>query len=290
MKKTYRSILILVTLIIFLIMCLIKAKTIGNLIIEYSLLFLTSYYPVSFIFFIISSLFISYDLIGKVNKIIPINASKIYIFLLSLISGFPSGAKYTKDLLMNKTISYNEAKKIIMFAHFPNPLFVLGVIGNIVGRILSKNILLSVILSNLIICIFIKEKSIIMNEKISEKDFTDNLTNSIKSSFETIMMVYGISLFFYLWFALITNIIPCSPIIYVLLAGLFDLTKGVFATVMISSDILKSILILIFISFGGISIHMQVKSILSDNRLYLEYIKGRFIGTFLAIIIFFILS
>ena len=214
MKKTYRSILILVTLIIFLIMCLIKASSIGSLIIEYSLLFLTSYYPVSFIFFIISSLFISYDLIGKVNKIIPINASKIYIFLLSLISGFPSGAKYTKDLLMNKTISYNEAKKIIMFAHFPNPLFVLGVIGNIVGRILSKNILLSVILSNLIICIFIKEKSIIMNEKISEKDFTDNLTNSIKSSFETIMMVYGISLFFYLWFALITNIIPCSPIIY----------------------------------------------------------------------------
>ena len=101
-------------------------------------------------------------------------------------------------------------------------------------------------------------------------------------------MVYGISLFFYLWFALITNIIPCSPIIYVLLAGLFDLTKGVFATVMISSDILKSILIIIFISFGGISIHMQVKSILSDNRLYLEYIKGRFIGTFLSVIIFFI--
>ena len=162
MKKTYRSILILVTLIIFLIMCLIKAKTIGNLIIEYSLLFLTSYYPVSFIFFIISSLFISYDLIGKVNKIIPINASKIYIFLLSLISGFPSGAKYTKDLLMNKTISYNEAKKIIMFAHFPNPLFVLGVIGNIVGRILSKNILLSVILSNLIICIF--QKSVMLKK------------------------------------------------------------------------------------------------------------------------------
>ena len=85
MKKTYRSILILVTLIIFLIMCLIKAKTIGNLIIEYSLLFLTSYYPVSFIFFIISSLFISYDLIGKVNKIIPINASKIYIFLHNVV-------------------------------------------------------------------------------------------------------------------------------------------------------------------------------------------------------------
>ena len=289
MKKTYKSILILVTLVIFLILCLIKAKIIGNLIIEYSILFLTSYYPVSFIFFIISSLLISYDLIGKARHVLATNTSKLYVYILSLISGFPSGAKYIKDLLNNKDITYNEAKKYLLFAHFPNPLFVLGTISNILNNNLSKTILLSIIISNTIIFLFIKSDNSLINKKKEEKDFTSNLTISINSSFNTIIIVYGISLFFYLWFALITNSFSFSPIIYVLLAGIFDLTKGVFSSIILSSELLRAFLILIFFSFGGISIHMQVKSILNDNNLYLDYIKGRFWGTFLAIIIFFML-
>ena len=289
MKKTYKSILILVTLVIFLILCLIKAKIIGNLIIEYSILFLTSYYPVSFIFFIISSLLISYDLIGKARHVLATNTSKLYVYILSLISGFPSGAKYIKDLLNNKDITYNEAKKYLLFAHFPNPLFVLGTVSSILNSNLSKTILLSIIISNTIIFLFIKSDNSLINKKKEEKDFTSYLTLSIKSSFNTIIIVYGISLFFYLWFALITNSFSFSPIIYVLLAGIFDLTKGVFSSIILSSELLKAFLILIFFSFGGISIHMQVKSILNDNNLYLGYIKGRFWGTFLAIIIFFML-
>ena len=95
------------------------------------LTFLTKFFPVSFIFFTISSLLINNGLIETIYKYFHINSTKLYVLILSLISGFPSGAKYTKDLLDKKLITSIEANQIIMFSHFPNPLFILGSVSSI---------------------------------------------------------------------------------------------------------------------------------------------------------------
>ena len=111
MKKTYKTIFLLVSLIILLIIYFINSEYIIKSFLDYTKLFYTKLFPSSFIFFIFSSLLIEY----KILDIIPININSIYIFLLSLISGFPSGSKYTKDLLDNNSISIEEAKSLLLF-------------------------------------------------------------------------------------------------------------------------------------------------------------------------------
>ena len=285
MKKTYKTITLLVILITLLITYLLNSKYIIKCFLEYNELFYTKLFPVSFIFFVFSTILIEY----KILDIIPININSIYIYLLSLISGFPSGAKYTKELLDNNYINKKEAANLLLFSHFPNPLFILGSIISILEKSICLKLLISIILSNLIILLFTKrykkEKSII----IFPNNFSNVLKKSIYKSIKTIILIYGTSIFFYLISCIITKYISFNPYIYVLISGTFDLTKGVFSTTIINNTIIRSLFILIFISFGSLSIHMQVKSILEDTLLYKSFIKGRIIGTILSIIIFLLL-
>ena len=45
-----------------------------------------------------------------------------------MISGFPSGAKISKELYVKKKISKEMVSEILLFSHFPNPLFIFGTI------------------------------------------------------------------------------------------------------------------------------------------------------------------
>ena len=282
MRKTYKIILILVSIITLLISYLINSNYIIKCFLDYTKLFYKNIFPVSFIFYILSTILIEYKLLD----IIPININSIYIFLLSLISGFPSGSKYTKDLLDNNYISYEEASKLLLFSHFPNPLFIIGSISIIINKTLCFKILISIILSNFIILLFTKKYKKNINNITYPNNFSNILKISIYKSIKTIILIYGTSIFFYLISCIITKYISFNPYIYILISGIFDLTKGVFSTTIINNNIIKAIFILIFISFGSISIHIQIKSILEDTLLYKSFIKGRIISTILSIIIF----
>ena len=285
MKKN-KLIFTLVSLIILLILYLINSEYIIKCFLDYSKLFYTKLFPVSFIFFTLSSLLIEY----KILDIIPININSIYIFILSLISGFPSGSIYTKELLDNNYISIEEANSLLLFSHFPNPLFILGSISILLNKIICLKLLISIILSNLIILIFTKKYKKKHNTITFPNNFSKVLKNSIYKSIKTIILIYGTSIFFYLISSIITKYISFNPYFYILISGIFDLTKGVFSTTIINNILVRSLFILIFISFGSISIHIQIKSILEDTSLYKSFLKGRIISTILSIIIFLLIS
>ena len=291
MNKTYKSIVILVTLIVILFLYLINANLIIENLINYSELFLTTLFPVSFIFFIISSLLIDYGLIQFISKYLHLNTTKLYVFCLSLISGFPSGAKYSEELLHKDLIDISDANRIIMFSHFPNPLFVLGSVNLVIkNNSLCIKILVSIIISNFIIMLMSKKSSKIINSSKLCDNFSNCLSKAINSSFNTILLIYGTSLFFYLITVIVSKYVSFGVYSYTILNGIFDLTKGVFTTTLIDNITLRAYFILFFISFGSLSIHMQVKSIISKSDIsYLAFIKGRVVSTIIAFIIFSIL-
>jgi len=292
MKKTYRSILILVTLIGLLILYLMNANMIALAILDYSKLFLTKLFPVSFIFFIFSSLLIDYGIIEFMQQYLKVNTSSLYVFLISMISGFPSGAKYTKELLEENYINLEEANHILMFSHFPNPLFILGsVLFVLKDKEICIKLLISIILSNFIIYLFSrKNNSTILKSFQGTENFSKILGKAIHNAFSTLFLIYGTSLFFYLVATIITKYFVFGNYSFVLINGLFDLTKGVFSTTLIRDYFLRALFILFFISFGGLSIHMQVKSILADTSIRYQYfLFGRIIGTILAFIFFMVL-
>ena len=290
MKKIHKSILILVTFLIFLLLCVIYSEVLLVHILDYSKLFLTKVFPASFIFYILSTLLIEYGIIQVFFNVFHIDASSFYVLLLSLISGFPSGAKYTKELLEKKLINEEEANQIIRFSHFPNPLFVLGVVSSILKNSdIAFKILLAIMFSNLFLFLFRRKskKTFFLENEVIIPKFSNTLSKAIHQAFNTLILIYGTSLFFYLISFFIINFFAFNSFSFVFISGLFDLTKGVFSTSVFSNTFLQALFIIFFISFGGISIHMQVLAIISDTNIsYKNFLLGRIIGTILSIFLF----
>lgn len=287
MKKTYKTNLILFFLLVILTLYLLNSKLIITSILEYIELYITKLFPTSFLLYIISSLLINYQIIEALSSITK-HPGKIYVIIMSIICGFPSGPKHTKELLEKNYISRTTANNLLKFTHFPNPLFILGSISTILTTKIALKILFSIYTGNFFIALLTKEKeknNIIKSN--NQNHFSEALSNAIVSSFKLQLLILGTNIFFYLISVIITHYINTSTINYVFINGIFDLTKGIFTTTLISNLLIRSLIILIFLSFGSVSIHIQIKSILADTSLnYNSFFIWRVISTIIAIIIF----
>ena len=290
MKKNYLYVIFIFTL---LIIYLFNSTIVINGVLQYTELFFKKLFPACFIFFVIGSLLLEYNFPYIITKILHINGASFYVILLSMISGFPSGSKYISDLYKKDIISLKLANYLIMFTHFPNPIFVLGSISLLFkDNLYAIYILISLILSNLIIGIIFrpKNKEFIKCNINNNYNFSDCLNKNIINSIKTIILIYGVSVFFYLVSNIISKYFSSNIYNYILVNGVFDLTNGVFLTSLIRIDFIKALFILFFISFGGISINMQVKSIISDTNIsYYKFLVGRLLQFIFSIIIFLII-
>lgn len=287
MKKTSKTNLILLFLLVILTLYLLNSKLIITSTLEYIELFITKLFPTSFLLYIISSLLINYQIIEALN-VITKNPGKLYVIIMSIICGFPSGPKHTKELLEKNYISRTTANNLLKFTHFPNPLFILGSISSLLTTKLALKILFSIYISNFIISFFAKEKDNTLLIKCNNQtDFSKALNQAITSSFKLQILILGTNLFFYLISVIIVHYLKTTTIVYVFIDGIFDLIKGIFSTTLISNILIRSTLILAFLSFGSLSIHIQIKSILSDTSLkYNSFLIWRIISTIISIIIF----
>lgn len=290
MKKTYKSNLILILLITLLTLYLVNSKLIINSFLDYTKLYIEKLFPTSFLIYIISNLLINYQILDELSKITK-EPNKFYIIIMSIITGFPSGPKHITELYKKQLLSKNIANYLLRFTHFPNPLFILGSLTKIITLNTALKILISIYLSNFIIALFTNSKEL-NNKPFMQKqlDFSASLKESIKSSLNLQLLVYGTNIFFYLITVIITNYIKLSPIFYVIVNGTFDLTKGLFTTILLPKNI-QPLFLLLFLNLGSISIHIQTKSILSDTSLkYTTFLQGRIISTIFSIIIYVILN
>ncbi|MBO5120970.1 MAG: hypothetical protein J6C28_04755 [Bacilli bacterium] len=290
MKKTYKSSLILIFLIIILTLYLVNSKLIINNFLDYTKLYIERLFPTSFIIYIISNLLINYQILEELSKITK-SPNIFYIIVMSMLTGFPSGSKYITELYNKQLISDKAATYLLRFTHFPNPLFILGSLTKIISINKAIKIIISIYLANFIIAITTntkEESTKLLNT--NSLDFSASLKEGIKSSFNLQLLVYGTNIFFYLIAVIITNYLRISTYSYVLINGIFDLTKGLFTTILLPQKI-RTIFILIFLNLGSLSIHIQTKSILSDTKLkYKIFLQGRIISTILSLLIFIIIN
>lgn len=265
--------------------------------------FFKTLFPSIFPFFLIGNLLISYNFVNTLNKLFQnittklfhTNSNATFVILMSMVSGFPSGAKYIRDLLDKRMISEKQANYLIAFTHFANPLFVLTVTRAIFNDIkVSYLILLSMYLSNLIIGLItrpkkLEEKSPIIYREIPS--FSNALTESLTSATNILVMILGNTCFFYLISRLVTDFLPVNLFFEVLINGFFDLTKGITSLNFLSiSPLLKGMLVLTFICFGGINIHMQVLNMLNETNVKYQYfLLGRIAQSSIATLLFYLL-
>ena len=286
MTKNIKSTLVLTLLFTLLILYIKESNLIIKEYLNYTNLFITKLLPSVFIIYILSDLLINYGIINLLNKITKYPTT-IYILLISLISGFPSGPKTIKNLKEQNYISEEESNKLIKYTHFPNPIFVFSTISLITKNI--KIIYISIIISNLIILINNKPQSTNKLPNIKEKDFTSVLSNSIINTLKIIILIYGTSIFFYLISVILIKYLNTKKL-YILINILFDLTKGIQTTSLINNQTLKDLIIILLLTITPLNINIQIKSILSDTNIkYKNFIKGRITSFILTIIIYFLI-
>jgi len=250
-------------------------------------------------FFVISDILISYDFTSFIPKIIKkickilfnITDNMVTILFLSIISGFPSNARNTRLLYDKGVISLNEANHILIFSHFSNPLFILITIaifffGNKpVGIIL----LISHYLSNFILGIMFRKyfnHDDVKNYYIIDKkdSFGVVFVNSIKKSIDTILLICGIVTVFMLLSSIISNTFDFNIYNSMLIKGMLEITIGIESLGKLSLPMIyKAVIASCFLSFGGLSVHMQVMSQITDTEInYKYFLIGRIYQTILS--------
>lgn len=275
-------------------------------------------FPSLFPFFLLSELLIQYgfvEFLGELlkpvmNRIFRISNQAAFIFVMSIISGFPSNAKYTKALLEEHKINEKEATKILTFTHFSNPLFILGTVsitflGN---REVGFLILFCHYITNLILGLLFRNyypspktdcrvsiRKAITNMTLARQkkkvSFPLILTNALNHTIQTLLFILGVTTTFLIITTLINQHITLSTFHQSILNGFFEMTQGLKYVSLLNIPLkIKGILTVMILSFGGLSVHMQLIGILSKSKIrYFPYFTARVLHATIASLIFFFL-
>ena len=319
MKKKIISIVCISILIIIGFEILTEADSILQTVSMSLNIWANNIFPSLFPFFVLSEILINFgfiELVGELCKplmhtLFKCKGEVAFVFIMSMLSGFPSNAKYVKELYSQGILNENEASKALMFTHFSNPLFILGTISLLFlqNKTAGLMVLIFHYLGNIIIG-FIFRNYYPTNEKytkVSLKTAINKMhhkrvnnkqkiglviTNSLQKTINTLLLILGVVTMFLCLTTIINNNVHLNEFSRSLLNGFIEMTQGLKYVSVINIPLkIKTVISTLIISFGGFSVHMQLTGILSDTNIkYLPFLTARilhaFISSFLVYIFF----
>ena len=290
-------------------------------------LWATSVVPSLFPFFVATEL-LSYTNIvhylGKFfNKLMKplfnVRGEGSFAFIMGIISGYPVGAKIACNFRESNICSKEECERLLAFTNNSGPLFIIGTVG--IKMFGSSTIGILLIITHILACITVgfcfkfwkidssmhlinsaSSKSNSIN-KVNFSNLGEVMSKSIANSISTILNIGG----FIVIFSVIISILKHSHFIFLfeplvkfshiptdivesLLLGIVEITNGIFAisTIAIKKISVSIILTAFLLGCGGISILLQVWSIVSKTDLSIKpYVIGKILhGIFAAVYTF----
>lgn len=277
------------TIIFFFILIFIKKDIMYYTIYNTVILWFKNIVPNLLPMFIITSLIIESNLIinicnifGKLfNKIFKCSNYGIFIYFLSLFTGSPSNAKYINDLVNNNLISNTLSDKLLLFTSNYNILLIYSLLTLYLNKSISIKIISIIIMSNIIVGLIFRNINY-MDLKTNYIKRKINISKIIKDTLDTLLMILGTLIFF----NIIINLLPIKNMLLKnILNGFLEITTGLkgLEYLDISTNI-KILLSTVYLSFGGLSIHTQIKSILPDTN-YTLFLKSRLYAVIISIIL-----
>lgn len=262
--------------------------------------------PSLFPFFIISDLLIALRIPENIAMLFtPIakflfNTSGYgaYVFIMSIFSGYPSGAKITRELIDSQKITVEEGQRILSFSSTSGPLFIIGAVG--AGMLQNSNAgyiifichVLGAILNGILFNFF-KRRNFIVNE-VTNKAYKLNagsshgnimssaITNSLYTSgfiggyiilFSVIIALLDKITFFSTFSNILDTFLPNSASYFtgIILKTSLEISNGckIISGLYCGFDA-KLILSSFIIAFSGFSIIGQVASLINNTNINLK--------------------
>ena len=295
LKKYLLLFLILITIItIFKYNSIISMSVIDSVDI-----WLKKVFPSLFIMFILNDIIINYNIVNNLfpklnslfNKIYKTDGLAFNTLLLTIFSGTPSNAYIIKEMLTTHKISINTANKLISFTFFNNPLFLYNVLSITFSHPTTIKLIMIQYLSNMIVGLFFREKN---SKKIEivNTSFKRNIAvipSAISKSMNTLLMILGTITFYMIITNIIVKIFQFNSLNTILIKGIFEITQSLsILNNLAYKGIIKEIIASSIISFGGLSIHTQIKSIIENTISYKNFLMGRILQLLISTIICFL--
>lgn len=292
----------LFTLLIFAIMIIIisnptkfTAGTISGL-----KLFFYSVLPGLFPFMLLTKLLTEIGFLFKItkrfdkftHKVFGTPGVSLYAFLMSILSGYPIGAKIISDLYDKQLISENDAKKMSFFCTTSGPIFIIGAVGSgmfgslKIGVILYFSHIVSSIILGICYNLLTKNKTsskheITYSSKLSKHN--NIFASAVNQTINSLFIVGAYITIFYLisellnsfnvfsiissWIAPFASKIGINEIsIKGVLYGLLEVTRGA-KELSINFSSTSIALCSGILSFSGISIIMQSMTFLKTAKI-----------------------
>lgn len=229
------------------------------------------------------------------NKLFKAPALSSYVFLMSIISGYPVGAKMTADLYSSGKISRSDAFKMTSFCSTSGPMFIIGAVG--VGMLHSAMAGYIIFLSHVIGSFlngFLYRKIKVEELQISPLQQKNEKTNLSQIVIDSALSIISVGVIIAIFFVVIRSLSPIfslfpAPVASVL-EGIVEITKG---CIDIAKNIPFSLAIVastFVISFGGISTMLQSLTMLDQIKMPAPlFLLQKFTHALLATLISFIL-
>ena len=232
-----------------------------------------------------------------------------FAFIMGIISGYPVGAKIATNFRKNNICSKEECERLLSFTNNSGPLFIIGTVGILMFG--SSTIGLLLFITHILSCFsvgiifrFWKKNSSSNNlnsnlksqsKYVSFSNLGEVLSLSITNSISTLLLIGG----FVVLFSSILSILKSSGILNILyttispffnfinvdssfikplICGFFEITNGINSISQIACKKLSINIIFtsFLLGFGGISVLLQVVSIVSKTDLSIKpYIYGK---------------
>ncbi len=199
------------------------------------------------------------------------NQKSCSLYLISIIIGQPSSTKLIINAEKNNEISIYEANRLMQFANFISPIFLIKILGNTLGII---SIIIELI-SSLIISFFSKSQYL-SNFKLPKKNLLDIYFNIIDDLPKLLLGILTSMIIISIFNSLFNQYI---------ISNFLEITSGLKNLIYLSNSIWKFILIQLLISIGGIAIILQIYWIIKKTNIsMLNFIKYRLVSIIITTI------
>jgi sporulation integral membrane protein YlbJ len=252
---------------------------------------LPALFPYFFITFLLSSLKIT----GKLScflsplttKLLNVSGLVGYAFIISVISGYPVGAKTVSDLKESGAIDDAESVRASCLCSTSSPMFLLGSVGNLMfknsafGILLFLSHLISAISVGIIFSFYKRKTRPKASPPFKKSTHVDNvLYESALSSVLSVLVVGALITVFYLLTELLLSLNVLTPLINLLtllvkdkntaksiVLGLFECTKGLSLLSSTPFNLFSLPISSLICSFGGLSVIAQSVAYLKKAKI-----------------------
>ncbi len=258
--------------------------------------------PSLFVFLVLSSLLVHSRLAFLLNKLLQkavyfllgLPKESAWVLIMSVLGGYPVGAKCISTLYKNKSISKSQAQKLSVIAVCSGPGFVINYVGcALLGNKASGQILFCSQLVGFFAVAFIFGRLIkVKDENVSDVKISTStdIVSAIKGGCSATLNMCAMVVAFSAFLNILGAILRKTPMIYNALVLFFEVTLACNEL----SFAYPLYVISFAIGFGGICVHFQIFSILKDIKInkalffFARIIQGItcFASTYILLILF----